>query len=57
MGLRERVENRKLILLKSSEMRQKNDPESEKKRREFEKRLSELQSEARNIEKESGDTE
>ena len=55
--MRERVENRKLILLKSSEMRQKNDPESEKKRREFEKRLSELQSKARNIEKKSGDTE
>lgn len=51
------VRNRKLILLKSAEMKQTNEQESEKKRMELEARLSELQSEIRMIDQESGATE
>lgn len=51
------MRNRKLILLKSAEMKQTNEQESEKKRMELEARLSELQSEIRMIDQESGATE
>lgn len=51
------MRNRKLILLKSVEMKRTNEREAETKRKELEARLSELQSDVRKIESESGITE
>lgn len=51
------MRNRKLILLQSNEMKQRNEAESESRRMELENKLAELQAQIRTIEKQSGNTE